>query len=70
MNEILVTVNEDGSINVKTTGFSGPSCLEETKRLLNYLEEEAGVEIKSEIVECEETCLVREQVRGGAKVGV
>jgi len=71
MSEILVIVNEDGTINLRTTGFQGPSCVQETERLLNHLKE-AGVEVdaKTQKVEYEGTYFIQTPVKGGAKVGV
>ena len=37
--EIIVTVDNHGKIKVETSGFSGPSCMEEAKEL----EEALGV---------------------------
>ena len=69
MNGIDITVNEDGSINLRTTGFQGSSCVDETLRMLVKLKKEAGVEIDlSQKVEYEAEYF--QLVKGGAKVGV
>jgi len=37
MREILVEVDEDGKVTVKTQGYAGPSCVEALKRLMERL---------------------------------
>ena len=39
MRQMIVTIDKNGSITVKTTGFEGEACLKETKKL----EEELGI---------------------------
>ena len=39
MKEMIVTIDENGSITIKTKGFEGEACLKETKKL----EEELGI---------------------------
>ena len=34
---ITITINEDGSLNVKTVGIKGEACLEEVNALLDEL---------------------------------
>ncbi|WP_432632181.1 DUF2997 domain-containing protein [Brachyspira sp.] len=34
---ITVTINEDGSLNVKTDGIKGEACLSEVEEILNEL---------------------------------
>ncbi|WP_297277887.1 DUF2997 domain-containing protein [uncultured Brachyspira sp.] len=34
---ITITINEDGSLNVKTDGIKGEACLEEVNALLDEL---------------------------------
>lgn len=34
---ITVTINEDGSLNVKTDGIKGDACLSEVEEILNEL---------------------------------
>lgn len=34
---ITITINEDGSLNVKTNGIKGEACLEEVNALLDEL---------------------------------
>lgn len=71
MTEILVIVNEDGSINLRTTDFQGKSCVQETERMLAKLKED-GVEVdaKTQKVEYEGMYFIQTTAKGGAKVGL
>jgi len=39
MKQMIVTIDKDGKVSIKTSGFEGDACLKETKKL----EEELGI---------------------------
>ena len=46
LKEILVEIDEDGKVTVKTQGYRGPSCLEALKHLVSRLK---SLGIESEV---------------------
>lgn len=43
--EIIVTVAEDGSLQIETRGYTGRACLEESRFLKELLGEEVAVQL-------------------------
>lgn len=44
---IDVAIDKDGKVHIKTSGFSGQTCLKEAERLIALLQQ-AGLDVKTE----------------------
>jgi len=57
---IDVAIDKDGKVHIKTSGFSGETCLKEAERLIALLQQ-AGLDVKTEDLKLTEEALRSEQ---------
>lgn len=63
MEQIDVIINEDGKMTIKTTGFSGETCIKEIDKVLEELRK-AGIDVKT--LKIEKTAEYNLKVKTGA----
>lgn len=64
---IDVAIDKDGKVHIKTSGFSGQTCLKEAEQLIALLQQ-AGLDVKTEDLKySQEYYAIEEETKSRAK---